>query len=46
MINTSSKGMISAICGYLVNQLPGLKHIRAVEKGDEVSMDFIFNTVN
>ncbi len=46
MMNTSSKGMISAICGYLVNRLPELKHIRAVEKGDEISMDFIFNKVN
>ena len=42
-IEHDSEGMVSATCGYLVNRLPELKHIRAVENGDDITMDLIFN---
>lgn len=45
-IEKESEGMISATCAYLANRLPELRQIRAIEKGDEISMDLIFNEVN
>lgn len=45
-IQMESKGLISAACGYLVTRLPDLKQIRAVEKGEEVTMDLIFDEEN
>lgn len=38
--------MISATYSYLVNNLPVLKQIRAIEIGDEITMDLIFDNVN
>ena len=45
-IQMKSEGLISAACGYLVTRLPDLKQIRAVEKGDEITMDLIFDEEN
>jgi hypothetical protein len=45
-IENKSEGMISATCGYLVNRLPELKQIRAVENGQDVTLDLIFDEVN
>ena len=45
-IHAESDGMISATCAYLVNRAPELKQIRAVEKGEEITMDLIFDEVN
>ncbi len=45
-IQMKSDGLISAACGYLVTRLPDLKQIRAVEEGDEVTMDLIFDEEN
>ena len=45
-IHSESDGMISATCAYLANRAPELKQIRAVEKGEEITMDLIFNEVN
>jgi len=45
-IEQNSEGMISATCGYLVNRLPELKQIRAVEEGEKIIMDLIFDEVN
>jgi len=45
-IKQNSEGMISTTCGYLINRLPELKQIRAVEEGDEITMDLIFDEVN
>ncbi len=45
-IKMQSEGLISASCGYLVTRLPDLKQIRAVESGEEVTMDLIFDEEN
>ena len=45
-IQFKSDGMISATCAYLANRNPELKQIRAIEEGNEVSLDLIFNEVN
>lgn len=37
------EGMISSTCGYLVNRLPELNEIRAIEEGDEITMSLMFN---
>jgi len=41
-----SNSLISTTCGYLVTRLPGLNQIRAIEKGDEITMDLIFDDEN
>ena len=45
-IHTDSEGMISATCAYLANRQPELKQVRAVEKGEEITLDLIFDEVN
>ena len=45
-IEQSSDGIISATCKYLANRLPELKQIRAIESGEEVTLDLIFDEVN
>ncbi|NIR93296.1 MAG: hypothetical protein GWO08_06355, partial [Gammaproteobacteria bacterium] len=30
-------------CAYLANKVPDLKQIRALEKGDEITFDFVFD---
>ena len=45
-IQTNSEGLVSAACGYLTTRLPDLKQIRAIEKGETVSMDLIFDEEN
>ncbi len=45
-IQVNSEGLISATCGYLATRLPDLKQVRAVEKGEEVTMDLIFSEEN
>ncbi len=45
-IQMQSEGLISASCGYLVTRLPDLKQIRAVESGEEVTMELIFDEEN
>jgi len=45
-IQMKSDGLISATCAYLVTRFPELKQIRAVENGQEVSMDLIFDEEN
>lgn len=42
-IEKKNKGMILATCGYLANRLPELKQISAIEKGNEITMELIFN---
>lgn len=45
-IHSESNSMIGTTCAYLVTRAPELKQIRAVEKGEEITMDLIFNEVN
>ena len=45
-IQMKSEGLVSAACGYLVTRLPDLKQIRAVEEGETVTMDLIFDEEN
>ena len=45
-IQMKSEGLVSAACGYLVTRLPDLKQIRAVEEGEAVTMDLIFDEEN
>jgi len=45
-IETSKEGLVSAACGYLVTRLPDLQQIRAVEEGEDVTMDLIFEDEN
>lgn len=45
-LEKDSEGMINTTCGYLVNRIPELKQIRAIEKGEEITMELIFNDVN
>ncbi len=45
-IQTNSEGMIKATCAYLARRLPELKQIRAIEEGEEITMDLIFDEVN
>ena len=42
-IENNDEGMISATCKYLANRLPDLKQVRAIEQGNEISLDLIFN---
>lgn len=45
-IENKNEGMISNTCGYLVNRLPELKEIRAMEDNEEITLDLIFYEVN
>ncbi len=45
-LQMKSEGLISASCGYLVTRLPDLKQVRAIERGEEVTMDLIFDEEN
>jgi len=45
-IETRKEGLVSAACAYLVTRLPDLLQIRAVEEGEEVTMDLIFEEEN
>jgi len=45
-IQMDGDGLISASCGYLVTRLPDLKQVRAVESGEEVTMELIFDEEN
>lgn len=45
-LERKDEGMISATCGYLVDRLPDLKQVRAIDKGEEITMELIFNEVN
>lgn len=45
-IETDNKGLISATSAYLVNRIPDLESIQAVENGDEITMDLILSEVN
>lgn len=42
-IENKNEEIISATCAYLINRLPELKQIQATKKGDEISLDLIFN---
>ena len=42
-IETKSEELVAATCSYLANRLPELKQINAIEKGDEVTLNLIFN---
>ena len=44
-IEKKNDGMISSTCRYLAHRLPELKQIRATEKGNEITMELIFNDV-
>jgi energy-converting hydrogenase Eha subunit B len=45
-IETENNDMVSIACAYLANRLPDLKQIRAIEKGQDVTLDFIFDEIN
>lgn len=45
-IEKNNERMISATCGYLASRLPELKIIKAVENGNEITMELIFNQAN
>lgn len=45
-LEREDEGMIAATCGYLVNRLPDLKQVRAIDIGDEITMELIFNEIN
>ena len=46
VIKSDSEGMIAATCAYLANRVPELKQVRAVEHGEEITLDLIFDVVN
>lgn len=45
-IQMKSEGLITAACGYLVTRLPELKQVRAIEQGESVTMNLIFDEEN
>ena len=45
-IETENNDMVSIACAYLANRLPGLTQVRAIEQGQDVSLDFIYKEVN
>ena len=42
-IQTNNRGMINAMCAYLVNRLPGLNQIAAEENNGEVTINLRFD---
>ena len=45
-IETKNNDMVSITCAYLANRLPDLKQNRAIEEGQDVTLNFIFDEVN
>jgi len=45
-IKMNNDGLKSVTCGYLVTRLPELNQIRAIEEGEELTMDLIFEEEN
>ena len=45
-IETENNDMVSIACAYLANRMTDLKQIRAVEEGQDVTLDFIFYEIN
>lgn len=42
-IKSDNEGMTSALCTYLASRLPDLKQIKVIERGEEISIDMIFD---
>lgn len=42
-LSAGEDGMVAATCAYIANRIPELKQIRAVEKDDEITFDFVFD---
>lgn len=41
-VHTSNESIVSAGCAYLANRLPELEQVRAIEQGDEITLDLVF----
>ena len=39
----NNEAMIAAMSAYLANRLPELKQLKALEQGDNISVDLVFN---
>ena len=45
-IKSDNDALIAATCAYLANRLPESRKVRAVEHGEEITLDLVFNSVN
>ena len=42
-LQRDEEGMIAATCAYLANRFPEMRKVVAMEQGDNVSLDLVFN---
>lgn len=45
-LQKNNKEMANSMGAYLVNRLPDLKQVRAIDSGNEVEMDLLFTELN